>query len=103
MQGIIIERGKWKDKEIEEIKKDWERRGFTFDIWEDPPGQVWENFVHETDELVTPINVTLEVECNGVVAELKPGDEWFIPKGAVHSVRNKSSLKAYWVYGYKKF
>jgi uncharacterized cupin superfamily protein len=99
--SIFIERGKWKDKNIEEIKRDWNRRGFSCDIWEDPPGRRWENFVHETDELVTPLNAAIEIECEGETAKLNPGDEWFIPKGSVHSVRNKSDRKAIWLYGYK--
>lgn len=97
---LFIERGKWLGKEKEEIENNWKERGFTCDVWVDPPGQRWENFIHETDELVTPLNVTLEIECDGEVAELKPGDEWFIPRGAVHSVRNKSNEIAYWLYGY---
>lgn len=97
---LLIERGKWLGKEIEEIEKNWRAKGFTFNLWIDSPGQRWENFVHETDELVTPLNVALEIECDGEVTQLYPGDEWFIPRGAIHSVRNKSDEIAYWFYGY---
>jgi len=31
----------------EQIKKDWEKRGLSFGIWEDSPGQVWKGFVHK--------------------------------------------------------
>lgn len=97
---LFIKRGKWLGKEREDIERDWKERGFTCDVWVDPPGQRWENFVHQTDELVTPLNAVLEIECDGEVAELHPGDEWFIPKGTIHSVRNKSDKIAYWLYGY---
>jgi mannose-6-phosphate isomerase-like protein (cupin superfamily) len=97
---LYIERGKWIGKVKEEIEREWAERGFTCDVWIDPPGRGWEDFVHGTDELVTPLNATLEIECEGEIAELKPGDEWFIPRGAVHSVRNKSNVVAYWLYGY---
>jgi mannose-6-phosphate isomerase-like protein (cupin superfamily) len=97
---LYIERGKWIGKVKEEIEREWAERGFTCDVWIDPPGRSWEDFVHDTDELVTPLNATLEIECEGEIAELKPGDEWFIPRGAVHSVRNKSNVVAYWLYGY---
>jgi mannose-6-phosphate isomerase-like protein (cupin superfamily) len=97
---LYIERGKWIGKVKEEIEREWAERGFTCDVWIDPPGRSWEDFVHGTDELVTPLNATLEIECEGEIAELKPGDEWFIPRGAVHSVRNKSNVVAYWLYGY---
>jgi hypothetical protein len=36
----------------EQIKKDWESRGYSFGVFKDPPGQVWVDFVHRTDELV---------------------------------------------------
>jgi mannose-6-phosphate isomerase-like protein (cupin superfamily) len=97
---LYIERDKWIGKVKEEIEREWAERGFTCDVWIDPPGRSWEDFVHDTDELVTPLNATLEIECEGEIAELKPGDEWFIPRGAVHSVRNKSNVVAYWLYGY---
>ncbi len=36
----------------EKVKRDWAQRGFSCGLWADPPGQVWANFVHDTDELV---------------------------------------------------
>ena len=35
-----------------QIKTDWESRGYSFGIFKDPPGQVWADFVHRTDQLV---------------------------------------------------
>ena len=34
------------------IKQNWKSRGYTFGIFKDPPGQVWADFVHKSDELV---------------------------------------------------
>ena len=34
------------------VAKDWQARGFSCDLWVDPPGQVWEDYVHSTDELL---------------------------------------------------
>ena len=36
----------------QQTSRDWAARGFSCDIWTDPPGQVWADFVHATDELV---------------------------------------------------
>jgi len=36
----------------EQIRKDWEYRGYSFGVFKDPPGQVRAGFVHRTDELV---------------------------------------------------
>ena len=33
----------------EQIKKNWESRGYSFGIFKDPPGQVWADFVHRTN------------------------------------------------------
>ena len=35
----------------EDVKKDWQQRGFSFGVWEDSPGQVWQDFIHDVDEL----------------------------------------------------
>ena len=48
----------------ERIAADWAARGFSCDLWTDPPGQRWEDFTHATDEVVivlegdvpTPVN-----------------------------------------------
>ena len=34
------------------IAANWSARGFSCDLWTDPPGQRWEDFRHATDELV---------------------------------------------------
>jgi hypothetical protein len=36
----------------ERIAADWAARGFSCDLWTDPPGQRWEDFTHATDEVV---------------------------------------------------
>jgi hypothetical protein len=35
---------------IEQIRRDWDRCGFSCDVWIDPPGQRWEDYVQTTDE-----------------------------------------------------
>jgi mannose-6-phosphate isomerase-like protein (cupin superfamily) len=83
------------------VSKDWAARGFSCDLWVDPPGQLWEDFVHATDELVLVVEGELEFEINGVISHPKIGEELFIPAGAVHSVRNIGSQTARWLYGYR--
>ncbi len=77
-------------------------RGFSCGVWVDPPGQRWEDFVHSVDELVTPLDAPIEVEWEGEVAQLEPGDEWFIPRRTRHSVRNTSGRTVRWLYGYRR-
>ena len=84
-----------------QIEKSWHSRGFSFGLWVDPPGQVWEDYVHEVDELLMVMEGELELEMNGKVLHPKIGEEVFIPANAHHSVRNIGGTTARWLYGYK--
>ena len=48
-----------------QLKQDWDSRGYSFGIFKDPPGQVWADFVHKTDDLVVlaegEIGIEIEV------------------------------------------
>jgi quercetin dioxygenase-like cupin family protein len=85
----------------EHVKSNWTQRGFSFGIWTDPPGQRWENFKHDTDEIVMVIDGNVEFEIGGKIHHPRPGDELLIPAGVVHSVRNIGESKARWLYGYQ--
>ncbi len=89
------------DLSREEIKKDWTARGFSCDLWVDTPGQRWENFTHETDEIVTVLEGNMEFEVEGKVYHPRVGEELIIPARAVHSARNIGKITARWLYGYK--
>ena len=85
----------------EKIKKDWDSRGYSFGVFKDPPGQVWADFVHRTDELVILAEGEIEIEIEGKSLQPQIGDEVFIPAQAVHTVRNVGSTNNVWYYGYK--
>ena len=82
------------------VAADWQARRFSCDLFVDPPGQRWEDFSHATDELVTVVEGRLEMEIDGKVTVMEPGDEVLIPARAVHSVRNISAGTSRWLYGY---
>lgn len=86
----------------EEIARRWAEKGFSCDLWEDPPGQRWENYVHATDELVLVLEGEVEFEISGKISHPAIGEELFIPVGAVHSVRNLGNSTALWMYGYNR-
>ncbi len=83
------------------LKKRWREKGFSCDLWVDPPGQRWEGYVHDVDEMLCVSEGKLEFERDGKKQILNPGDEIFIPAAAVHSVRNVGGTTARWYYGYK--
>ena len=78
----------------------WRRRGYSCAPFVDPPGRTWEGFVHGVDELVTVVEGRLEIVVEGERLIAAPGDEVFIPRGAVHSVRNVHPGATRWLYGY---
>ena len=84
------------------VPRDWEDRGFSCDIWVDPPGQVWADFVHAADELVMPIEGEIELSFAGQTVRPAVGEEVFIPAGAVHTVRNVGPDTSRWYYGYRQ-
>jgi hypothetical protein len=53
-----------------QIAADWPARGFSCDLWTDPPGQRWENFRHAADELVAVLEGHVEFEIAGVATGL---------------------------------
>lgn len=85
---------------IEQICQQWQTRGFSCDIWSDPAGQVWANFVHATDELVMLLEGEIELEYSSRCIRPHVGEEVFIPAGVYHTVRNIGKGQNRWLYGY---
>ena len=48
------------------LKNDWKQRGYSFGVFRDPPGQVWADFVHKTDELVVLAEGEIEIEIEDI-------------------------------------
>ncbi len=84
----------------DQVTHDWRRRGYSCDLFTDPLGREWNDFVHSTNELVTVMDGRLKLTIGGEEIIVEPGDEVFIPKGARHSVKNISSSTTHWLYGY---
>ena len=83
------------------VESEWRARGFSCGFWVDPPGQVWEDYVHSTDELLMVLEGELELEMRGMTFRPKTGEEVLIPAREIHSVRNVGGTTARWLYGYK--
>ena len=70
------------------IKQNWHSRGYSFGIFRDPPGQVWADFVHRTDELVLLAEGEIDVEIEGTSQRPQIGEEVYILANAFQTVRN---------------
>ncbi|MDJ0955423.1 MAG: cupin domain-containing protein [Arenicellales bacterium] len=83
-----------------DVSQSWRERGYSCDLFIDPPGREWNDFIHRTDEVVTVVEGQLSMTIEGEEMIANPGDEIFIPKGANHSVKNVYSDTTRWLYGY---
>jgi quercetin dioxygenase-like cupin family protein len=88
--------------DIQKIEREWNSRGFGGGLWIDPPGQVWKDYVHKTDELVMLIDGEMEIEVEGAAILLRIGEELLIPANAYHTVRNIGKSESRWLYAYKR-
>lgn len=87
--------------DVTRVESDWLSRGFSCEVWTDPPGQVWADFVHGVDELVMTIEGDVEFEFGGKTFRPRPGEELMIPAGASHTVRNVGNSISRWFFGYR--
>jgi quercetin dioxygenase-like cupin family protein len=97
----LIEPGKFKSPvDRAEVARDWQKRGYSCAPFTDPPGREWNDFRHATNELVTVVDGELRLSIGDDTLVCRPGDEVFIPKGAVHSVKNVARRTTRWLFGY---
>jgi mannose-6-phosphate isomerase-like protein (cupin superfamily) len=84
------------------VARGWKARGFSCDLWTDPPGRRWEDFVHAADELVLLVEGEIELEIGGLITMPAIGEEVLVPARTRHSVRNTGGTTARWLYGYRR-
>jgi len=62
------------DISLDKVRGNWRARGFSCALWVDPPGRVWANFIHDTDELVMVVEGKQEFELNGKPVQPQIGE-----------------------------
>jgi mannose-6-phosphate isomerase-like protein (cupin superfamily) len=87
--------------ESEMIKESWQARGFTFGAWRDSANAVWQDFVHDLDELFMVVSGEMELKIADKTLRAKPGEEVLIPAGVVRSKRCVSPEGVQWYFGYR--
>jgi mannose-6-phosphate isomerase-like protein (cupin superfamily) len=85
-----------------EVARRWADRGFSCEVWVDPPGREWLDYAHGTDELVMVLEGEVEFEIGGRRHRPAPGEELLIPAGTRHSVRTSPEAGSRWLYGYRR-
>ena len=97
----MVVRGKFPQPvDRDAVEKCWRDRGYDCHDLNDAPGQEWNGFEHSINELVTVVEGELKLEIEGETCKVGPGDEVFIPRDAVHSVRNIHNGWTRWLFGY---
>ena len=82
------------------VARDWSARGYSCHEFVDPPGQEWNDFVHETDEYVVVAEGQLAMRVGDAQFTAGPGDLVRIPRLARHSLKTLSPEGSVWLYGY---
>ncbi len=82
-------------------RRAWADRGFSCDLWVDPPSQVWHDFLHDVDELVLLLEGECHIQFPDRLVRVHAGDELLIPAGTRHTVRNTGTGPARWLHGYR--
>ncbi len=82
------------------VEASWRERGYSCHAFTDPPGQEWNDFIHATNELLTVVEGRLELTLAGKPVKVGPGEEVFIPRDVLHSVKNIHHTTTRWLFGY---
>ncbi len=82
------------------VEANWQREGFSFGIFRDPPGQEWNNFSHQADEYVLVAEGQLRIDVGSETAICEAGDLVRIPRQVSHSLKTLSADGSVWLYGY---
>ena len=89
------------EQKLPDIRADWAQRGYTFEYWIDPPGQLWRDFVHDAEEIVILVEGEIEIEFDGKCLRPAVGHEIVIPARTRHTVRNSGDAPNRWCFGYR--
>ena len=82
------------------VEADWRNEGFSFGIFRDPPGQEWNDFIHQSDEYVLVAKGLLRIDVGEETSVCEPGDLVRIPHHVSHSLKTLSADGSVWLYGY---
>jgi cupin 2 domain-containing protein len=100
MSPLVQRRAYGAPVDFERVRRDWEGEGFSFGVFRDPPGQAWNDFVHDSDEYVLVAEGEMGFTVGGESFAAAAGDLVRIPRDTSHSLRTLSASGSVWLYGY---
>ena len=87
--------------DLDTLRQHWAVRGYSCELWIDPPDQIWHDFEHDVDELVMLLEGDCQIDMDGRTIRMQPGDELLIRAGLRHTVRNCGTGPARWLHGFR--
>jgi mannose-6-phosphate isomerase-like protein (cupin superfamily) len=84
------------------VSTDWACRGYSCELWVDPPDRVWHDFQHEVDLLLLLLQGAIQIELPDRTVRLEVGDEIAIPAHTRFTIRHAGEHPARWLHGYRR-
>jgi mannose-6-phosphate isomerase-like protein (cupin superfamily) len=100
MSSVVQRQAYGAPVDLDLVRQDWDGEGFSFGVFRDPPGQAWNDFVHDSDEYVLVAEGEMAITVGGASFEAAAGDLVRIPRDTPHSLRTLSASGSVWLYGY---
>jgi mannose-6-phosphate isomerase-like protein (cupin superfamily) len=87
--------------DMELIAYDWRARGFTCDLWTDPPSMIWQDVKTKTSGVFMLVSGEVVVEIDNTLLHPVVGQEVLLPADVRHTVHNVGGGVARWLYGFQ--
>jgi mannose-6-phosphate isomerase-like protein (cupin superfamily) len=84
------------------VRSEWSARGYSCELWIDPPDQIWHDVQHDVDGILLLLEGQCQVEMEGRTVRMQSGDELQLPAGMRHTVRNCGAGPARWLHGFRQ-
>jgi hypothetical protein len=78
--------------DMELVAYDWRARGFTCDLWTDPPSQLWSGLTSQTDGVFMLVSGEVVIELDGQLVRPVAGQEVFLQLSATLSTTSAMGL-----------
>ncbi len=87
----------------QQLKTDWERKGFKCELFKSLPGEGWSSKGHETDEMFILLEGEVEVSFQGKTYSPTIGEGVIVPANVPHTFKNpgKKENILYALYAYE--
>lgn len=87
--------------DISALNQQFHSGGYSFSIFNSPPGHRWMGLVHSVDEMVFLLDGCAIITVASFAHCLDIGEKLIIPAYEIHDVITDDEIGCLWAYGYK--